>query len=123
MSQSEADNPVDQSAEEPVAAEEIDQSEPAEETDQSEPEETDQTESEETDQSELEEENDQSEEGKTSDNEEFETQTVKTKLTVGEKAHNMCDLALVDTNVYRHGLKNAEIFKLYVSSLVESFNF
>lgn len=35
------------------------------------------------------------------DNDEFETQTVKTKLTVGEKPHNMCDLGLVDTTLYR----------------------
>lgn len=32
---------------------------------------------------------------------EFDTQTVKTTLTVGEKAHNMCNLADVDQNTYR----------------------
>ena len=55
------------------------------------------------------------EEGKTSDDGqntdesddtdsgEFETQTVKTTLTVGEKAHNMCELADVDQSIYRSG--------------------
>ena len=101
----------------------VDQSESTEASDQSEAEEasepeaeepeveaddsaeTDAAEAEESDQSETEDQTDELEDGKTSDNEEFETQTVKTKLTVGEKAHNMCDLALVDTNVYRHGFK------------------
>merc|ERR1712021_45164 len=32
---------------------------------------------------------------------EFSTQSVKTTLTVGEKAHNMCELADVDQNTYR----------------------
>ena len=36
---------------------------------------------------------------------ELENQKVRAKLTVGEQAHNMCDLALVDTNVYRKGLR------------------
>ena len=58
---------------------------------------------------------DPAEEGKTSDNGqkakesedtdsgEFETQTVKTTLTVGEKAHNMCELSQIDQNQYRSG--------------------
>lgn len=44
-----------------------------------------------------------SDEDKAEDNKsgEFDTQTVKTTLTVGEKAHNMCNLADVDQNTYR----------------------
>jgi len=41
------------------------------------------------------------EESDDTDSGEFETQTVKTTLTVGEKAHNMCELAEVDQSVYR----------------------
>ena len=48
---------------------------------------------------------DQSEDAKTSKGKELENQKVRAKLTVGEQAHNMCDLALVDTNLYRKGLR------------------
>ena len=41
---------------------------------------------------------------------EFESQKVRGELTVGEQAHNMCDLALVDTNVYRNGLREGPKF-------------
>ena len=34
-------------------------------------------------------------------NDYFDEQTLSTKLTVGEKAHNMCDLGDVDQNTYR----------------------
>ena len=43
------------------------------------------------------------EESDDTDSGEFETQTVKTTLTVGEKAHNMCELAEVDQSIYRSG--------------------
>ena len=45
--------------------------------------------------------NDADDAGDANDAGEFDTQTVKTTLTVGEKAHNMCDLGDVDQNTYR----------------------